>query len=322
MKFGRVLASSMLVTAMACTDGSSNRDPSPSPAATPPETDPAPPPTTSDPSLIPEDWIWITDTRGRFEIVMPALPRSMWVSHADTTRVLRAERDGSEYTITSAPDRPDALQRFEAKVATRGTVSDRARWRDHGVGLTIRDPSGTVRVRAAVLEDRLYTLEVSGPASDTDAERFFSSLDPRTTPQDGVLHDAKRGYRVQAPARMGRWRDLQGVPPLFGHRGVFDGHQFGVNVNELFLVSSPKAAVEGAIIQIRKELRAELVELDPRPHDGRPSRRIEIRAPDGMYATIRVLLDGTRLFQASVFAPSGIEAPWADAYVDSLSIQH
>ncbi|MCX4247637.1 hypothetical protein [Paraliomyxa miuraensis] len=276
-----------------------------------------------DPSAIPEDWVWVTDARGRFEVVMPALPRSFGTGEPSTAdhRTLQAERRGATFTIVSRPAMvATALEELERELASKWAVSERAPWREHGLGLTLTGRAGVVWLRALVQDERLHTLEVTGGASAVDAQRFFDSLDARAEPRRGPLHDARRGYRVEAPARMGRWRDVSGMPPLIGHRGVFDGHQFGVNVNELLLVPDPEAALDGSVTQMRREFGGQLMEIDPREFRGFPSRRLELRAGDGMYATIRLVLDGSRLYQAGVYAPSGREATWANAYVDSLAV--
>lgn len=308
---------------VACSGGSSEGDAPPSGEAVAPATAVALAKAADDPSVIPEDWVWVTDTRGQLEVAMPGLPRSLTSREpsAADERVLVVERGGAAYSIVSKPAAtPTALEELERSLGAAGAVSQRAPWREHGLGLTLATAAGPVRVRAMVQDDRLYSLEVSGSATVTDAERFFGSLGARATPLRGPLHDAQRGYRVEAPTRMGRWLDVAGLPPLVGHRAVFDGNQLSVNVNDLLLVPDPQASLDGSVTQMRREFGGELVEIDPRPFGGRPSRRLELRARDGMYATIRLMLDGSRLYQAAVYAPSGREAPWADAYVDSLVV--
>lgn len=199
-------------------------------------------------------------------------------------------------------------------------MSERAPWRERGVGLVVSNAMQVVRVRAVVEDDRLYSLEITGMVSDADAGRFFDSFDARAEPRREAVNDPRLGYRVQAPTCMNRWRDVSDLPPLVGHHGVLDGHQLAVDFNDLLLVPDPEAALDGSVTEMRRAVEGELVEIDPRPFEGRPSRRFEVRSRDGTYGTIRLLLEGSRLYQASVYAPSGHEAPWADAYVDSLSV--
>lgn len=291
--------------------------------------DTAPPrPTVAAPDAdeIPSDWVWVTDTKGGIEIAMPSLPRASSAPSTGTgqpgQRMLVATHGDQSFEIASTPV-TTATAFADATQAIRGLgpVHDEAPWREHGLALTRDTPTGPAWLRMIELDGRIYALGVMGTAPAQDVETFFSSFDARTTPRPGPVHDPDKGYRVEAPARMGRWRDLGGIPPLVGHRGLLNGHQFSVSDTDLFLAPDPEAALDGAVRGMLKEVDGTLVETNRSPSHDRPSYRVELRAGDGMYATVRLVMHGTRLVQAAVYAPSGREAAWADAYVDSLVIE-
>ncbi len=293
----------------------------PSPATTPATTTP---PATDDPTAIPEDWVWVTESRSRFEVAMPALPTSKSTRPDDPralpTRILTATRGSATYSITTAPSEgPGTLDQLRSSLAQYGTPIAEVPWNTDGFGVDVATPSGTLAIRAVVGEDRLYVLEVVGGPAVVDRERYFGSFSVRAKPRAEELSAPKRRYRVQAPARMGAWRDTSGIPPLIGHRGMLDGHQLVIHATELLFVPDAEKSLDGSVTAMRRSMNGTLEEIDPRPFGGRPSRRVEFRAGDGMYATVRAVLDGSRLVMAAVYAPSGREAPWADAFVDSLS---
>jgi len=284
----------------------------------------APSAATDDPNAIPEDWIWVSESRSHFELAMPALPTSKSTRPDDPrtqrTQILTARRGPATYSITTAPSEgPDALDRFRSSLAQYGTPGAQTPWQTDGFGVDVATPSGTLWIRAVVSEGQLYLLEVTGEPPKADRDRYFASFSVRATPRTGELSAPKRRYRVQVPARMGAWRDTSGMPPLFGHRAMLDGHQLVVHATELLHVPDPEKSLDGSVTAMRRSMKGTLEEIDPRPFDGRPSRRVEFRDRDGMYATVRLVLDGSRLVMAAVYAPAGHKAPWADAFVDSLS---
>lgn len=296
----------------------------PAPVAAPVQAAPRRVAQADDSTAIPEDWAWITDTRGRFEVAMPRLPRMLSAAEGRGAEELAlvSETGGARYLISSSPAQGDApLDGFRQTLAQAGSLDGEAPWRGHGLAWTLVTPRGRSQVRAVVEGERLYALRVSGAASAALTERFFSSFAPGAMDQPVAVGDPERGYAVQAPARMGRWRDTSAVPELVGHSAVVDGHQLAVSVHELGLVLDANAALDGGIQNMVRDLDGAMLDLDPRPLGEHPSRRAELRAGDGMYATVRLVLDGSRLYTVSVYSPSGRQASWADAYVDSLVVE-
>ncbi|MEM7155342.1 MAG: hypothetical protein AAF799_21010 [Myxococcota bacterium] len=310
----------MALAAAGCTeksDGASPKPDAPTPAVEPPAETADPP----SPDAFPKDWVWVTDTRLRVEVAMPSLPRSAssapGPSGQPQQRALVAERNGASFNVTAIFEPPpDSLADLVQGLERDGEVLRNEAWRGDGLRLSVRMPVGIVEIGALLREQTLYLVEVSGEPPKVDTQRFMKSLAVRAKPRAEPLRDG--GLTVQAPARMGAWLDTSGIPPLEGHRGVLDGHQFGVHSTNLVLVSDHEQSLDGSVTEMRRSIGAELVELDPRPFGGCPSRRVELRARDGMYATIRLVHEGNTLVQAAVYAPSGREAPWADGFVDSL----
>ncbi len=323
-------AALVILVLLACGEPATSDEPSPSqPAAASPAAAPAAPvpsaaatpvapPVAPDPFEVPPEWVWVTDTKGAFEVAMPTLPRA----RTQDQRMLLSQRGPETFSVASSPVTPENnLADLMLRVRGPSPAPDEAPWREHGLAFSAALPGGVSRFHMIELEGRLYTLDPAGPISPRDVEIFLHSFSARTTPRPVSVHDPEKGYRIEAPAAMGRWRDLGGIPPLAGHRGLLDGHQFSISDTDLLFVPNTDAALEGAVDGMLRELRATLVEINSSPLQGRPSRRLELRADDGMYATIRLVMNGTRLVQAAVYAPSGREAPWADAYVDSLAIE-
>ena len=288
----------------------------PAPAASP---EPA---TAGEPGAIPKDWLWITDTRLKVELAMPSLPRSASsVPGADgqvQQRALVSEREGKTYNLTAISNAPaGTLDELVAGLKRDGELVRNDPWHDDGRRLSVRMAGQVVQIAAVLREGTFYILEVQGEPPPADTERFMASFSVRAKPRAEPLHhDA--GLQVQTPARMGVWVDNSEFPPLEHHRGVLDGLQFGVQVTNLVLVSDHERSLDGSVTAMRDSFGGQLVEIDPRPFQGRPSRRVEMRARDGTYATIRLVHLGSKLVQVTVYAPSGREPTWADAYVDSL----
>lgn len=120
---------------------------------------------------------------------------------------------------------------------------------------------------------------------------------------------------------MRAWVDRKAYPPIIGYRCELRGHQILAAYSDLPLVVSADSTLEGSLGGMLGEFRAKLLAVDRRPYGGLPSRRFELRAADGMRATVRLVLSGRRLYQAAVYAPEGEKADFADAFVDSLVVE-
>lgn len=303
--------------------------PAPSPqtpelSAPVPSAPPKAEPPTKDPGRIPPDWVWVTDVRQGVEIALPALPRAAASPPDPAGRIQRAlvsERGGSRYVATTTPSRDGALDEVRGNVARLGPARDLGSWGDDGISLQVGTGTQRVLVRARVDGDWIHTLEAWHPASDADAERFFASFSPRRVPRAAPVSSQKLGYHVQAPTRMGDWTEASAQPVIYGHRAVLDGHQLAVSVTDLGLVLGENATLDGSVENMKQSMQGQIITLDRTPHGGRPSRRFEMVAGNGMRAAVRLVLRNSDLIQTAVYAHSGNKAPWADAFVDSLVVE-
>ncbi|MFO0555955.1 MAG: hypothetical protein U0271_46685 [Polyangiaceae bacterium] len=271
-------------------------------------------------------WVWVTDTKERFEAQFPALPRAATIppdplAGVGSSKTILAMTADGRFSISRLPiEKGDARAVFDASLKAAGSVVTDTTWKKDGRAIEVLGPQGEhVHMRVMFTPKSVYAASTTSTNADNRFS-FFDALRFDVEPSKQKRHHDAGRFSVEAPCKLGDRIDDSASPPIIGFGGLLDGNQLSATYADLPGPAAPASVLDVGMKQMATNFSAQLVTIDEADFAGLPSRRFELAAADGMRATVRAVLSGNRLYQLGVFAPTGLLPAWAQPFVDSLAL--
>jgi hypothetical protein len=272
---------------------------------------------------LPLGWRWLTNLHVGFTVAYPGLPTLDALAAGGQRLVVHTDR--AEYAVGVAPEQDEA-PRYRREITAQGwTIANERALAGGARDFEVTNGALVTHTRLVPAAARTFVLTVTTQRGDDgDAPTFLDSFAPAAQLESRTLRFAPGGFAVVAPARMSEWEERSADPPLRGYAGLVDGAQLGAafaDVSAAALAQGPLAFLRRGTASSLQQLGGATLSRSEEPYHGFPSIWLEHRGDSGVYVTRRVVLAHGRYYDIAVYAPSGTEPAWADAFVDALALE-